>query len=122
MSPEAQKPSEFNNILSVTAIIGGLYLLSQAAFSLRTKRIIYERDVTCVNCNGTSYLSAAHIDHNKKNPRYDDASNGRLLCGPCHLQEHINREGRNGITVSQNRWGMARLLDRMRGKHAEDID
>lgn len=86
------------------------------AFSFKIRKKIYERDHVCTICGGTNHLEAAHIDHNKSNPRYDDESNGRLLCLPDHIKDHINREGRNGLTVAQNRWAINIMLEKLKGK------
>lgn len=112
MSPEGQKPSELN-ILAATAIIGGIYLLSQFAFSSRVRKEIRDRDGNkSVLSGSTEHLEVAHINHSKRNPKYNDPSNGRVLSTAEHLWDHINRDGRNGLTPHQNSWAIMRILER----------
>lgn len=122
MSPEAQKPSELN-ILTTAAIIGGIYLLSQFAFSRPVRRKIWERDGgKCVNCGSTEHLNCAHIDHSRENPRYNHESNGRLLCQPDHyLIDHVNREGRNGLPIHQNQYAKRTLWQKLTGQQKEKL-
>lgn len=80
------------------------------AFSRQTRQKILERDGhRSVLSGATENLHVAHIDHSKSNPRYDDASNGRTLTVYEHLQDHVNREGRNGLTKAQNDWAITQL-------------
>lgn len=116
------KEQEHNHSLENTLLIGTIALISTLAFSAKSKKIIYERDVTCRICGGVDHLSAAHIDHNKNNPHYDDPSNGRLLDGTCHLLDHINRAGSNGLTKSQNDYAIRMLILRNGGRPHEDVD
>ena len=116
MTPEGRKPSEINSIFAVTAIIGGIYLLSNLAFSRKVRKEIYERDVTCRVCGGVGHLESAHISHDKTKDNYNDPSNGRLLCLPDHLADHINREGRNGLSIANNRWAIATMINKLKGK------
>ena len=46
-------------------------------------------------------MHASHIDHTRGNG-YDDPDNGHWYCQLHHLQDHINRHGRNGLTEEQN--------------------
>lgn len=89
-------------------------LLSQFAFTRGVRRQILERDgYRCVVCGATDHLEAAHINHSKKNPRYNDPGNGRTLCTDCHYTDHINRHGNNGLTRSQNEWAINKIRDRL---------
>ena len=110
------KEREPNHSLENVLIISAIGLISFLAFSEKTRRIIYERDRSCRMCGGVEHLSAAHINHSKENPLYDDPSNGRLLDGACHLLDHINRAGRNGLTKSQNDYAIRMLILRISGK------
>lgn len=100
---------ETSNLMSILGV-GLTLILVNFAFSKKTKEEIWKRDKGRSVLSGeTENLHAAHIDHNKANPRYDDASNGRLLTAEEHLQDHINRAGRNGLTSAQNAWAIAML-------------
>lgn len=122
MSPEGQKPSEQID-LKPLLIIGGVFLLSQAAFSRPVRRKIWERDKgRCVNCGATEHLNCAHIDHSRENPRYNHESNGRLLCEPDHyLIDHVNREGRNGLPLNQNKFAKKTLWQKFTGQQKEKL-
>lgn len=83
------------------------------AFSLPVRKKIWQRDGGQSVWSGeTENLQVAHIDHSKSNPRYDDVSNGRLLTVEEHLQDHINREGRNGLPKHQNDFAIRKLKER----------
>lgn len=113
MTPEGQKPSE-NKAITTLAIIAGVYFVSQLAFSMGTKRKIWERDGgQSVLSGATDDLEVAHIDHSRDNPKYDHESNGRLLTTAEHLKDHINRAGRNGLTKQHNNWAIERLKERL---------
>ena len=96
----------------------GEFLVSEynacRAFSRGTRSKIVERDNhQCVVCGATDHLEAAHYDHNKNNPNYDNPNNGRTLCTQDHLLDHINRHGSNGITKRQNEWAIEQLKGRL---------
>lgn len=99
-----------NKLLPNFIAIGLLLVLTHAAFSWKTKEIIKKRDGNKSVLSGeTENLHAAHINHDKNNPQYDNPSNGRLLTVEEHLQDHINRAGRNGLTEEQNNWAISML-------------
>lgn len=86
------------------------YLLSNFAFSVKTREIIKQRDgYQCVVCGSTKHLQCAHIDHDKSKSKYDDPSNGRLMDVFCHLFDHINRAGRNGLSKQHNDFAIQSL-------------
>ena len=88
----------------------GILPLVGMAFSRNVREKILHRDgCKCVQCGATEELQAAHIDHNKANPRYNDPSNGRTLCLDDHLTDHILRHGRNGLTKEGNLWAIDML-------------
>ena len=85
------------------AIVIGATAISTGAFSWKSRQIIKLRDGNaCVMCGSTQGCECAHINHNKQDPRYDDPSNGRLLCTEDHLKDHVNRHGRNGLPKRTN--------------------
>jgi 5-methylcytosine-specific restriction endonuclease McrA len=102
--------------LLTLAMLGGVAYLATHAFSQDARRVILKRDkYRCVKCGSTDHIECAHINHNKNSPRYNDPSNGRVLCARCHLGDHMNREGHNGLKVEQNRWAVdmiSRRVDR----------
>lgn len=104
---------ERSTYYKIAAVVGAT-VLATGAFTRPVRQQIIERDGgKCVICGSTSHLEAAHIDHNKANPRYNDTSNGRVLCVDDHLKDHVNRHGRNGLPKSQNEWAIKRLLERV---------
>ena len=112
MMKEGQQPPEQIDIKPLL-LLGGIFLLSQFAFSLDVKKLIWKRDEGKSRLSGaTENLEVAHVDHSKSNPRYNDQSNGRLLTKKEHLQEHINRAGRNGLTKNQNDFAIRELTKR----------
>lgn len=99
--------------LAATAV-AGLYF-SQFAFSRKVRKEIIERDQDCVWKNSHCYggLEAAHINHDRDNPLYDDASNGMTLCTYHHRRHHKENEGFNGLTKKQNRWAIRKITERL---------
>ena len=97
------------------AIVLGAAALTTGAFSKETRKKIWKRDGgRCVMCGSTEHLNCSHIDHSKSNPKYDDESNGRLLCEAEHyLIDHVNREGRNGLPLHQNAFAKRSLWSRL---------
>jgi len=115
MSPEGHKPSE---LLSTLAVIGGLLLLSEFAFSKGVRKQILDRDKHKSVWSGkTENLEAAHISHNKADPKYNTAENGRMLTTGEHLQDHINRAGTEGLGLSNygNDWAINMIWRRFWG-------
>lgn len=89
-------------------------LLSQFAFSKKSRQAILERDgYQCVETGRTDNLHASHIDHNRDNPDYDNPNNGRTLNIIAHLRDHILRVGQNGLTQEQNDWAINKLEERI---------
>lgn len=110
MSPEGQKPSE---IFRDLALVGGLLLISQLAFGRPIRRQILERDKADVWDGSTDRLEAAHITHDRSDPRYNDASNGRMLSTKNHYLDHYNRAGRNGLSIQANDWALRFIWARL---------
>lgn len=120
MTPEGQKPSELN-ILTVSAIIGGIYLLSQFAFSRGVRNQILNRDRADVWTGETEKLEAAHITHDRSDPMYNDPANGRMLTTRNHYLDHINRVGRNGLTVAGNNAALRLIWRRLTDGEREGL-
>jgi len=86
-----------------------LLKLSEFAFTHKSRREIGERDAWC--CTGDHHgnpctlghdgnpasfqdgywVQAAHLDHSRKNPNYDNPDNGVIRCAPHHALEHFER-------------------------------
>ena len=118
-TPEALN---FREIYETALLLAPFFL----AFSLRTRDLIRKRAGYKSEISGEKdYLEASHLDHNRKNPLYDDPSNGHLVTIYEHLQEHIEREGMNGLSFVNNRWAIARLKERIKiveekGSHQDE--
>ena len=105
--------------------VAGLGLLAIAAlgaFSRPVRQRIKERDGHRSVLSGqTEKLEVAHIDHSKKNPRYNDESNGRTLTTAEHYLDHYNRHGRNGLTTAGNRWSLRKIWERLTDTERERL-
>ncbi len=113
-----QEESIVGKVIKGVAIGYGGYLVARSAFSHRSREAIRERDQwTCKehgeDCNSVGILEAAHINHDKSYHNYDHPSNGRLLCTEAHLDDHINRHGRNGLPEHQNAWAIDTIKKRL---------
>lgn len=76
--------------LGILAIVA-----SAGAFSRPVRQEIGERDNwTCQNCGKRFQdgwmVQAAHYDHDKRKPTYDDPNTGRILCTLCHIQDELD--------------------------------
>jgi hypothetical protein len=90
--------------------------LFSLAFSVAIRKAIGRRDnwkcqePDCDRSFQKGYMvHATHYDHDKKKPDYDTVDAGRILCIEHHLQDHIDNEGRNGLTKSQNDYAIDRV-------------
>lgn len=108
-----QTPTNYLIPLLATA---GIFMASQLAFSRKSRNKIRSRDKTCQDNSGTSHLGrleAAHLDHDKSNPDYDNPDTGILLCGKHHLAQHIDGHGSNGLAKHHNAWAVNMLTKRL---------
>lgn len=115
-------PMEFENIPKPTDYIvpllavTGVLITSQFAFSRKSRNEIRRRDGTCQDDSGTSHLGnneAAHFNHDRSSPSYDDPDNGRLLCTKHHMEDHIDGHGNNGLAKHHNSWAVSMLSKRL---------
>ncbi len=84
--------------------------MSEGAFSKKTRDEINKRDGGKSVLSGESgRLHAAHISHDKSRSDYDKPSNGRMLTPREHLDDHVNRAGRNGLPEHQNNFAIRML-------------
>lgn len=100
--------------LFIYGIMAGVgLLLSQFAFSSGVRRQILERDgYRCTVCGATDHLEAAHLNHNRDYPGYNSPDNGVTLDPYCHLIDHIERAGQNGLILRHNEWAIEKLAQR----------
>lgn len=108
MSKEGLSPSE-HRILALTEIFG-VFLLSQFAFSLKTRKEIGKRDHwTCQDC-GVQFqdgfmVHASHYNHDRSREDYDHADSGRIQCVDCHETYHelyVGNAQEIGLTEAGN--------------------
>lgn len=114
---ERRSAAEFGWRAAQAASLFAVAYFSTYAFSRESRRAIIRRDGKCV-ANGEDHeggLEAAHIDHSKDKPYYDDPQNGRALCTKHHLEDHIRRHGRNGLGKNQNKWAINAIRGRLEG-------
>ena len=117
---ESEKRLHPEVIISLSAL--GILVISTLAFSRKTRNIIKERDHNQSAWSGeTGDLEAAHINHSRDNPEYDDASNGRMLKSREHYIDHYNRHERNGLTSYQNLWSLRAIWGRLTGKERQGL-
>lgn len=95
------------------------------------RRRIISRDKVCQDVSGTSHvgiLEVAHSDHTKPcgagsdcfhctdySCSYQSPDNLTTFCTKHHLLNHIQQEGSNGLTSSQNNWAIAKIATRLAG-------
>jgi len=114
VSPEGYKPSE---ILKDVALLGGLFLISQLAFSLKTRKEIGGRDHWhCADCGDQWWdgvmLHASHYNHDQSLPTYDSPESGRMQCVDCHQSYHelyVGNAAAIGLTEEGNMAAIALL-------------
>lgn len=94
------------SLRTLTKIVGAiaLYELGNLAFSKSVRQEIGRRDgwkcQTCGNSFQQGYMvQAAHYDHDRSNPDYDDPSNGRILCTQCHIDEERENGHLNSVRL-----------------------
>lgn len=86
----------------------------QFAFHSRVARSIKERDNwECLCGEGRREglkVQAAHKDHDRRNPYYNNPDNGTTLCVECHLREHIMLLEEADYDTIDWAWHSVRLL------------
>lgn len=103
--------------------------LSNYAFSLQSRNKIRDRARSKLGYVGSEvsgvpeweeHMEAAHIDHSRDNPDYDNPENGVLMTVAEHLVDHIEREGRNGLSRRHNLEAIQSLKQRVVKYYGED--
>ena len=121
MLKEGQQPPEQIN-LKPLLIIGGIFLISQAAFTSQVRRFIMGRDKKRDVWDGsTENLEAAHRTHDMTDPRYKDPSNGRMLSRRNHYLDHYNRAGNNGLPIKGNDAALRLIWQRLTEEEREGL-
>lgn len=115
-----ETPSQIENShnLGLTILKSGLALtagivLSNFAFTKEIREVIRHRDRDCQWGEEDMHLGnlhCAHINHDKFYEKYNDPENGRLLCEKHHYLDHVNREGRNGLSMEHNKMAKEGLM------------
>ncbi len=117
-SPETLTPEQAKELAAALGLqvllICGVAPVFAMAFTRAVRKIISNRDGDKSVWSGeTEHLEAAHIQHNRDHPRYNDASNGRMLTRREHYVDHYNRHGRNGLNTGQNKWSLNMIWSRL---------
>ncbi len=111
---EAIQPKKIvKPITKGVAVIAASFYLSNFAFTRKVRQQIISRDRVCQDNNPHVHrgmLHAAHDDHTK-DATYNDPSRGKVMCQQAHLNQHEREEGRNGLTVPQNRFAVKMLAN-----------
>jgi len=79
--------------------------------------ILRKSNGRCVREDGTCMggMEATHDDHDRNNPKYDTVENSKGgMCTKHHLDDHEEREGRNGLSRYNNNRAKASLRARLR--------
>lgn len=98
-----------------------LIALSTAAFSREIKKRMLDRDDGhCTECDSDVNLEASHYNHDKNNDDYNNLDNGRILCTRCHLKDHIENKGKNGLTEEANNWAIEKLKGRVAKQETQE--
>lgn len=106
--------------IGVTLLIA--HEVGRLAFSRQTKdeikqRARQEHDGRLLSeishTNGVP-MECAHINHSRSYPEYDSPENGFYCTIYEHLQDHINREGQNGLSIPDNRRAIRSLEHRVK--------
>ncbi len=115
--PESEQPRfHFGIVPLALAPLAGFLLLT--SFSDRVRKLIKQRDRSCQwllegDDMHEGILEAAHYDHSRSNPKYNNETNGRLLCSHHHQRDH--QSGRaNGLTDAQNEWAADAIGKRLK--------
>ena len=86
------------NIINTVAILGGIFFVSQLAFSRKVRKEIGQKNNwTCQadDCDksfATGWMVHASHDpehHHKSDPKYDHPSSGDIRCIEHHLEQHL---------------------------------
>lgn len=90
---------------------------ARKAFSPRSREEIKNRAGGKSELSGLSpqdghIMHAAHLNHDKNRPDYDDPRNGMYLTVTEHYEQHVNAIGRAreiGLSEKANQWAVNKL-------------
>lgn len=112
-----------NHLFIPLSVLGLFTIASLSAFTKKARREILERDgYRSVKSGKKGNLEASHIDHSRKNPKYNDPSNGRMLTTREHYIDHYDRHERNGLPAHQNKWSLRVLWGKLSGKQRRGLN
>lgn len=94
-------------------ILGAVTISSLFAFSSGVRKRIFQRDRADVWTGETEKLEAAHITHDRSDPNYNSETNGRMLSTRNHYIDHVNRVGRNGLSLAGNNAALRLIWNRL---------
>lgn len=102
------------NVVLATSFI----LLTSLAFSRDTRARMMNRangrsEISGVGKQDGYRLHASHYNHDKTNPDYDNIDNGRILTIEEHYIDHVQHEGKNGLSPEANTWAINKLYHSM---------
>lgn len=109
--PEAERESHHFPYLEL--IIGAVTISSLFAFSSGVRKRIFQRDRADVWTGETQKLEAAHITHDRSSTIYNSETNGRMLTTRNHYLDHVNRVGRNGLSLAGNNAALRLIWERL---------
>lgn len=103
--------------LGEIAFAVGVTGLSLGAFSLKSREEIKERAGGKSELSGLSpddghFMHCAHLNHDRRNPNYDDPRNGKYLTVTEHYEQHLDARGRArdiGLSEQGNDWAINKL-------------
>jgi len=121
MSPESPNRDSLKEILPTVSLLGAVVFISQWAFSSGVRKRLLNRDGADVWTGETEKLEAAHITHDRSDPMYNHESNGRMLTTRNHYLDHINRVGRNGLTLAGNNAALRLIWRRLSEQEREGL-
>lgn len=74
---------------------------------------VKERDPVDKWDDSSKNLEVAHINHDKGYPKRNELSNIRRISRRNHYLDHVNRVGRNGLTLAENNWALREIWQRL---------
>lgn len=100
-------------------VAGGIasLALTLSAFSPSSREVIKNRaggksELSGLGTEDGHIMHAAHLNHDKTNPNYDDPRNGVYLTVTEHYQQHLDARGKAreiGLNEHANEWAINKL-------------
>lgn len=117
--------SEKIKVVEKIIFISGLGLLAStllSAFSRNTRNAIGQRASGYDEVTGRklTQFEAAHLNHNRNSPEYDDPENGLAVNAITHAWiESVNED--DGLTSAARTWAISQILSRAKPTK-EDVE